>query len=306
MKSNNECFTYKKIKVRSHLKLVTMLIVGFSASAIAVEGKIQSKQSFQTSSLEIHVNVSDYLQKNEPKLKQELIKLLNQANKDAENPSVDEVSNNLWVLSTSPSQESKIRKTRIKDGKTEFLMATWLYADKNKVSELSNQKGKKYSFSNYVWVTAVPQVQEFCHSCKGLAVKIPGDIMLPLRLQQYLGLRLEDTKTHFVEIWVKEDDLFRPCVDEEIHDSSCSMLPTTTLKNYPGLILRNPERSYPWTGLGYTYDWGNSQKPHIGASEFVIKKTNQNKQVEVEIDSITATENYCNNQNLTQNNLLKL
>ncbi|WP_009631349.1 hypothetical protein [Synechocystis sp. PCC 7509] len=305
IKIDNECFTNKKSKVKSSLKLVTLLIGGFFASVIVAESQIQSKQSSQTSNLEFPVEVDAYLEKNDPKLRQELKKLLDRAIKDAENPTTDEISSNLWALSTN--QQSKIRKTRIKDGKIEFLMVTWLYVDKNKVSELSNQKGKKYSFSNYVWVTAVPQVQEFCHSCKGLAVDIPGYIMLPLRLQQYLGLRLENVKTHFVEMWVKEDDLFRPCVDEEIHDFSCSVLPTNTLKNYPGLIDRsNRDRSYPWTGLGYTYDWGNSQKPHIGASEFVIKKTNQKKQVEVEIDSITPTEKYCSNQNLTQNNLLKL
>ena len=27
---------------------------------------------------------------------------------------------------------------------------------------------------------------------------------------------------------------------------------------------------YPWTALGYTYDWGNPAFPHFGASEFVI------------------------------------
>ena len=27
---------------------------------------------------------------------------------------------------------------------------------------------------------------------------------------------------------------------------------------------------YPWTALGYTYDWGNPVPPHIGVSEFVI------------------------------------
>ncbi len=27
---------------------------------------------------------------------------------------------------------------------------------------------------------------------------------------------------------------------------------------------------YPWTALGYTYDWGNPTPPHFGVSEFVI------------------------------------
>jgi hypothetical protein len=27
---------------------------------------------------------------------------------------------------------------------------------------------------------------------------------------------------------------------------------------------------YPWTALGYTYDWGNPTPPHFGVSEFVV------------------------------------
>jgi hypothetical protein len=30
-----------------------------------------------------------------------------------------------------------------------------------------------------------------------------------------------------------------------------------------------PGGPYPWTGLGYTYDWGNPDPPHVGLSEFV-------------------------------------
>jgi hypothetical protein len=28
---------------------------------------------------------------------------------------------------------------------------------------------------------------------------------------------------------------------------------------------------YPWTGLGYTYDWCSQDTKHVGASEFVIR-----------------------------------
>jgi hypothetical protein len=27
---------------------------------------------------------------------------------------------------------------------------------------------------------------------------------------------------------------------------------------------------YPWTGLGYAYDWGNPVAPHFSVSEFVL------------------------------------
>jgi hypothetical protein len=50
---------------------------------------------------------------------------------------------------------------------------------------------------------------------------------------------------------------------------------------------------YPWTGLGYTYDWGNPAAPHIGVSEFVINAGSNG--VPVFIKSAQWTRSYFNN-----------
>jgi hypothetical protein len=47
---------------------------------------------------------------------------------------------------------------------------------------------------------------------------------------------------------------------------------------------------YPWTGLGYTYDWGNPAPPHIGLSEFVINSGSDG--IPVFIESVTWTRAY--------------
>lgn len=47
---------------------------------------------------------------------------------------------------------------------------------------------------------------------------------------------------------------------------------------------------YPWTGLGYTYDWGNPAPPHIGLSEFVINSGSNG--IPVFIKSVTWTHTY--------------
>ncbi len=47
---------------------------------------------------------------------------------------------------------------------------------------------------------------------------------------------------------------------------------------------------YPWTGLGYAYDWGNPVAPHIGPSEFVINPGTAG--VPVFIKSATWTRQY--------------
>jgi hypothetical protein len=36
---------------------------------------------------------------------------------------------------------------------------------------------------------------------------------------------------------------------------------------------RDPELGYPWTGMGWTYDWDPASKTHRGVSEFVVKKS---------------------------------
>lgn len=50
---------------------------------------------------------------------------------------------------------------------------------------------------------------------------------------------------------------------------------------------------YPWTALGYTYDWGNPTPPHYGVSEFVINSGGSG--VGVFIKSCTWTGAYFNN-----------
>jgi hypothetical protein len=51
-------------------------------------------------------------------------------------------------------------------------------------------------------------------------------------------------------------------------------------------------KPYPWTSLGYTYDWGNPFT-HVGLSEFVVngKKSNGSK-ISVGIKAVTPTADY--------------
>lgn len=50
---------------------------------------------------------------------------------------------------------------------------------------------------------------------------------------------------------------------------------------------------YPWTALGYTYDWGNPVHPHYGLSEFVINSGTTG--INVFIKSCKWTGDYFNN-----------
>ena len=98
---------------------------------------------------------------------------------------------------------------------------------------------------------------------------------------------------YLVEMWLKPDDLFRPTPDAEIDDSVADLFfPLGTTPEHQAWITSlisdsYGEDGYPWTRLGYTYDWGSIES-EVGASEFVISEG-----AEVEIKSVNETANYC-------------
>lgn len=146
-----------------------------------------------------------------------------------------------------------------------------------------------------IWVTAAPQVKRFCADAAGKAAGKEG---LDLRLKQYLGLDRNWSYDVFVEMWVDPADLFRPCVDPEINDGVCNMQfsgPAPAVKGIPGyrdfyanLYFKSFRSSagVPWTGLGYTYDWGSPNR--VGASEFILAPGSR-----YEIAAATPTAAYC-------------
>lgn len=132
------------------------------------------------------------------------------------------------------------------------------------------------TLSREIWVTAVPQLQELCKTVTDDAARIA-------RVNQYLGLPPAnewDNARQFVEMWVKPGDMFRPCPDPEIDDTTCGLqFPASASDEHKEWISNNYASSYgfwqstqyPWTGLGYTYDWCSQDTKHVGASEFVVR-----------------------------------
>jgi hypothetical protein len=148
-----------------------------------------------------------------------------------------------------------------------------------------------------IWVTTAPQVQQFCQNF--VQDENPDKAGLDLRLKQYLGLDASWNYDVFVEMWVSPQDLFRPCVDPQIDDQQCELQFGKTLpqvKNiadyasfYKNLYFKSFRASggVPWTGLGYTYDWGNPQTS-VGASEFIVVPN-----AAYDIKRVVPTQDYC-------------
>ncbi len=148
----------------------------------------------------------------------------------------------------------------------------------------------KYNTGVYeTWVTIAPELYTKMHLVKPEKQE--------LRLKQLLGLPPTAQNKIFIEFWVRPSDLFRPCPDKEVDDSICNTcftakdsidvsyiqwFNTSRIDRYYANGLYN---QYPWTQLGYTYDWHPKNKSHVGVSEFVIGK---NKNIYVNKSYTTA------------------
>ncbi|MFV3130113.1 hypothetical protein [Niveispirillum sp. KHB5.9] len=148
-----------------------------------------------------------------------------------------------------------------------------------------------------IWVTAVPQLKEFCAAAPG-----DGDAKTN-RVVQWLGLNPATPYAQVVELWIEPSNLVRPCPVTDINAATCTLdtadqwgppfVPGTATRptcnagdaacaeqqSYwdwfaSNMRLNLKEGGAPWTRLGYTFDWKPSKDggfTRYGASEFVMK-----------------------------------
>lgn len=178
------------------------------------------------------------------------------------------------------------------DQNTEGYVPMLAWKKKRDADRFYAEVGALDTFST-PYLTWVTKKSEMIQRAKKLNLGRFSGKRLALRMDQLLGLApqpQEDSSRVFIEIWVKESDLFRPCRDPEISDFSCSLyFPTgayaSTSSAYDIVyneLIKNNERkeppsdapSYwaPWTRMGYTYDWHPKNKNHVGMSEYIIKQ----------------------------------
>jgi hypothetical protein len=155
--------------------------------------------------------------------------------------------------------------------------------------------GEEIRLPNEAWVTATPELQDFCHAlAKGAPARDKGLAPASVaRIEQLLGLPAGGGKDRFLEIWADPSDVFRPCPDPEITDHECSLSFPASVSPEHVTWFNNKKASsygdngYPWTRLGYTYDWGSSAGA-VGLSEFVVRKGAM-----VEIKAVSSNGEYC-------------
>jgi hypothetical protein len=153
------------------------------------------------------------------------------------------------------------------DEEGRVLAVTWTSWD-----GYDGKEGQEIELGVEVWVTTVPQLQNFCREL-GLT-----DKPLDLRLEQLMGLPPNNGKTKLVQLWIPTDGLFRPSPDAEIDDGVAVLtFPDGANPDHVAWIEQLQgssygDQGYPWTRLGYTYDWAPDAKSEVGLSEFVARK----------------------------------
>ena len=115
-----------------------------------------------------------------------------------------------------------------------------------------------------------------------------------LRLKQLIGLPPDSGYTHVSALWVDPDDIIRPAYATDItEDAMMTSLPEGTDEAYAewfdgNIISSYYEGAYPWTRLGYTYDWLADDREY-GLSEFIVKQGSV-----VDVDFTLTTEEFIN------------
>jgi hypothetical protein len=166
-------------------------------------------------------------------------------------------------------------------GKSRVLVVTWTSWD-----GYNDQVSQSVVTGRETWVTLAPDIKDFCkiHHVSG-----NGTV---LRLEQLLGLPPNNGKKWMVEFWTDTGDIFRPAPDSDITDREAGLVfPEGTDLEYISWFNNLNDSSYgsdgyPWTRLGYTYDWGNP-KSEVGLSEFVIKAGST-----VKVNMVSSTLDY--------------
>jgi len=134
----------------------------------------------------------------------------------------------------------------------------------------------------YIWVTQVPEVQEICQKFSG---------NLELSLIQLLGLIPGTKLGNFVTMTVTEGSIIRPATNPDpltplpcsgpappncgqefpkgVSETYVNWFANKTLSSWVISKPSEPPVGYPWTRLGYTYNWKPAADKY-GASEYVI------------------------------------
>lgn len=121
------------------------------------------------------------------------------------------------------------------------------------------------------------------------------------RLKQLLGKAPNSEDAYFTVFWANVKDVFRPAYNPDVANETMSLeMPgefeniseenVAWFKNWfdETKAKASGENGFPWTRLGYTYDWGNPDSKY-GLSEFIVRDG-----AEIEVKFTRGTKGFLN------------
>lgn len=182
-------------------------------------------------------------------------------------------------LTSIEKDNQNIRDTII-NGLRYVLMVAWKSNSfigyvKNVQGSLPTYQSNEQFFKFPLFMTTRYDIERFCAENN---LSEMSENARRTRLMQVLGLPPNSTNDIFVEFWVNEKDLFRPAVDSTLKSSMLlfklsidyiKSFATFSSKSYENTNILN---QYPFTGMGYTWDYCPNSKDHFGVTEFVLKE----------------------------------
>jgi len=162
------------------------------------------------------------------------------------------------------------------------------------------QIGKTVALARDTWITVEPEVQQACRQFP------QADVVE--RLYQLLGLKpaTPQDAPKVVQLTIAEPQpvgptgkgIFRPCADPDPTTTSCgntlkgpdsyaAWFSTQVLGSYR-VDATIKDTGYPWSRLGYTWNWNPASTDHRGAQEYVVPKGTQ-----VTIRAVVPVAAYC-------------
>jgi hypothetical protein len=182
------------------------------------------------------------------------------------------------LTSITEDNADLVWRTNSTTGAREVLVTSFMTAT---ASTSFYRVGSSAQLRRDAWVTVVPELKNICRNYTGTN--------LLLRLKQALGLPATSANDSIVEYYVDPFYLLRPSRDPEITDEEAEAAFRTNFPSYGNMVSTNylawfqrtiDSRNYgmtngvwsgfPWTQLGYTYDWSKTGNNVMGLSEFVV------------------------------------
>jgi hypothetical protein len=141
--------------------------------------------------------------------------------------------------------------------------------------------------TQYNWVAPTAQVRSLCHGKSNPVLFLEELLGLPPQLIPDPGKRW-----HVYTFEVSQKAIFRPCpggmdrsvpnhprcnagtsLDPNLDQETVRFLLQQLWYSHRTAILSGGalEFGYPWTGMGWTYNWDPHSRSHIGVSEFVVQ-----------------------------------